>query len=84
MVGAPGRSGCTASGTLLLNRNGMSGTLSPQAMVAALEARARLVRTPFEGGEMEWRVRGDGEPSELSPQSSGYRATGLPPDAVVH
>jgi hypothetical protein len=34
-------------------------------MVAALEARARLVRTPFEGGEMEWRVRGDGDPLVL-------------------
>jgi 2-hydroxy-6-oxonona-2,4-dienedioate hydrolase len=43
----------------------MSGALSPQAMVAGLEARARLVRTPFEGGEMEWRVWGDGDPLVL-------------------
>lgn len=34
-------------------------------MVAALEARARLVRTPFESGEMEWRIWGDGDPLVL-------------------
>lgn len=43
----------------------MSAALSPQAMVGALEAKARLVRTPFEGGEMEWRIWGDGDPLVL-------------------
>src|ERR1700754_498025 len=40
----------------------MSAAVSPQATVAALEAQARLVRTPFEGGEMEWRIWGRGAP----------------------
>ncbi len=43
----------------------MSGKLPPQARIAAIEAQARLVRTPFEGGEMEWRVWGDGDPLVL-------------------
>jgi 2-hydroxy-6-oxonona-2,4-dienedioate hydrolase len=40
----------------------MSAVVSPQVAVAALEAQARLVRTPFEGGEMEWRIWGRGDP----------------------
>jgi 2-hydroxy-6-oxonona-2,4-dienedioate hydrolase len=40
----------------------MSAAVSPQVAIAALEAQARLVRTPFEGGEMEWRIWGRGAP----------------------
>jgi pimeloyl-ACP methyl ester carboxylesterase len=43
----------------------MSDAASPQAIIASIEAQARLVRTPFDGGTMAWRIWGNGPPLVL-------------------